>query len=321
LQAQLPASDPLYDKNLPERSVFGDVTWQGKRWDFIKAMRDETGKTVQITYTGKPITPTVSSIKYLGQELRLATNFDYQSRPLDYDYKYIYGNPNPAADGGNSEESIDVTTTPACMTVRYTNGGNFDNYENVFFTIVPAAISKVKVSIPAKAYTGKALKPKLKFEFGDLAPKKGKDYTISPLKWKSNKNIGKATVKFTISGKGNFSGKVSKTVTFKINPKSTKISKLTVSKAVGKRKMKVSFKKVSKVQKVTSYQVSYRAKKSKKWKTVTVSAKKSSVTLKSLKKGKKYEVRVRAVKKIAKGASKGKYYGAWSKIKTGKKVK
>jgi hypothetical protein len=40
-----------------------------------------------------------------------------------------------------------------------------------------------------------------------------------------------------------------------------------------------------------------------------------------LKKGKAYEVRIRAVKKISKGASKGTYYSEWSKIKISKKVK
>jgi hypothetical protein len=404
MMAQLPVDDPEYDPALPERVTYGKVTWQGQTWDFIPAMRDTSGNTIQITYTGKPITPTVTSVKYLGKELTLATDYEYQSHPLDYDYKYIYGNPNPETTGGLSTEPINVTpSTPTCMTVRFTNGGNFDNYSNVFFRIVPADISSAKITIPSQTYSGKALKPKPVVTFGDGVLKEGTDYTISNLayksntvvgnasvqftingkgnfkgvaaktvgfkiaaksiasaktsisianqkytgkvlkpslkptvkignttlklgkdysltsiKWKTNKGIGKATVTFTVKGKGNYKDSLkAKTISFKINPKANSISKLTPVK----KGLKVSFKKVSAAQKVTSYQISYRVKGAAKWKTVSVSAKKSNVALKSLKKGKTYQVRVRAVKKIAKGTSKGTYYGNWSAVKTSKKVK
>jgi hypothetical protein len=103
------------------------------------------------------------------------------------------------------------------------------------------------------------------------------------------------------------------TVTFKIVPKKTKITKT----AVAKKSTKVSWKKVSAAQKITKYELSYRVKGAGKWKTQAVSAKKASVVVKKLKSGKVYQVRVRSYKTV----SKVKYYSAWSAVKATKKIK
>jgi hypothetical protein len=106
--------------------------------------------------------------------------------------------------------------------------------------------------------------------------------------------------------------------------KNTTVKKPTVQKPakvtgvkskVGKKKLVVSWKKVS--AKVKGYTIQYRVKGTKKWKTKTVSASKSKLTLKKLRKGKKYQVRVRAY--IT--SSGKKYYGLWSVIKTSAKVR
>ena len=312
--------DPDSGSTKPESTVYGDVTWAGKTWDFKTALEDTTGNTIQITYTGKPITPKVTKITYLGKSLRLATDYKYQSRPLDYDYKYIYGNPNPEQTGGASYETINVTKSgsPTCMTIRFTNGGNFNNYENVFFRIVPADIKLAKQRITGNySYTGKAVKAKPKVIWNGKSLKEGTDYSLSGVSYSSNKYIGKAIVKYTIKGKGNFKGTYKKSLSFRINPKKTKVSKLTG----GKRSMKVTYRQISKKQAATSYQIRYRIKGKSKWKTKTASFKKNSITLKKLTKGKKYEVQVRAVKKIKRGSSKGTYYGSWSAKKTSTKIK
>ena len=49
----------------------------------------------------------------------------------------------------------------------------------------------------------------------------------------------------------------------------------------------------------------------------TTTTKNKTKTIKKLKKGKQYQIRVRAYKSV----SGSKYYGAWSKVKTTKKVK
>ncbi|MDR1775327.1 MAG: fibronectin type III domain-containing protein [Actinomycetes bacterium] len=100
----------------------------------------------------------------------------------------------------------------------------------------------------------------------------------------------------------------------------TKPGKVTVkSVKAAKKKVTVKWKKLAAAQKVTKYQVQYRIK-GKKWQTKYIkaaAAKKSSLVIKKLKKGKKYQFRVRAYKTV--GGK--KYYGAWSKVKTSGTVK
>lgn len=167
-----------------------------------------------------------------------------------------------------------------------------------------------KISVKNPGYTGKNLKGKLTIKHNGKTLVNGKDYTA---KYSKSKNIGKATI--TVTGKGNFTGKA--TITYKIVPKKTSISKLSV----GKKQITVSWKKVSKVQKITNYKVRYKIKGQSSWKTKTVPASKKSLTIKGLKKGKVYQVQVAASKKIKSGSSKGTYVSDWSKSKTSKKVK
>ena len=98
-------------------------------------------------------------------------------------------------------------------------------------------------------------------------------------------------------------------MTFAINPKATEFSKLTA----GKKQATVKWKKQAGV---TGYEIEYSLKKSFSGsKTVTVKkAATVSGTIKKLKKGKKYYVRVRTYKTVS-----GKnYYSAWSAVKSAK---
>lgn len=90
-----------------------------------------------------------------------------------------------------------------------------------------------------------------------------------------------------------------------------KIAKLTPKK----KSLSVKFAKKPSGYYGKAYQVAYRVKGTKKWKTITTG--KQIKTLKSLKKGKKYQVRVRAYKKV----SKKTYFSKWSSIKTSGKIK
>lgn len=90
---------------------------------------------------------------------------------------------------------------------------------------------------------------------------------------------------------------------------SVSVDKVAIKKAVSTKTKKatVTWKKVSGV---NGYQVTYSLKKNfKKAKSVNVAATKAKVTLKKLKKGKTYYVKVRAFK-VVEG---NKYYGAYSK--------
>ena len=65
----------------------------------------------------------------------------------------------------------------------------------------------------------------------------------------------------------------------------------------------------------STYQIYYKQKGTKTWKKTTTTA--QSKTIKSLKKGKQYYIKVRAYKTV----NGSKYYGAWSTTKLSKKVK
>ena len=105
-------------------------------------------------------------------------------------------------------------------------------------------------------------------------------------------------------GRQDFALKISQVV-----PKPAKVTLKSVK--AGKKKLTVKF---NAVPYATKYQVKYKKKGSSKWKTKTTT--KTKITLKKLKKGKKYQVKVRAIR-VASGKS---YYGKYSK-KVTKKVK
>lgn len=163
-------------------------------------------------------------------------------------------------------------------------------------------IGKLKLSKVSYIYNGKSKKPKVVVKDSKGRTISSKYYTVSYSK--GSKNVGKYYVKITF--KGNYSG--TKTLSFKINPKSTRISKLTA----GKKKITVKWKKQS--SQITGYQIQYVTNKSFKNKKIKTIKKNTttSKTISKLKANKKYYVRIRTYKKV----NGKKYYSSWSKIKT-----
>jgi hypothetical protein len=230
---------------------------------------------------------------------------------------------------------VNITATPNAgykfAGWKSSNGGSFTNAASAstVFTMpanaatVTANFTKNAVSATAitagtfgkikdKAWTGKQLKPTVSVKVKGATLRNGTDYTVT---YGANKKIGKGAV--TIKAKVGSAYTGSKVLTFKIVPK--KPTKVALKP--GKNQIKVSFKPVTKAQGVTKYTVQYKLKGAKSWKSKTLSvkskAKSASITLKKLKKGKTYQVRVSAVKTV----SKVKYASAWTAIKTSKKVK
>ncbi|MBR1752455.1 MAG: leucine-rich repeat protein [Ruminococcus sp.] len=164
-------------------------------------------------------------------------------------------------------------------------------------------VALASITVKNKTYTGKAIKPAPTVKVGKTKLTKGIDYTVT---YKKNKAVGKATV--TIKGKGAYTGTVSKT--FKINPKKTSVKKATSPKT---GQLKITYKKVKGV---TGYQVTYST--SKKFtksttKTATLNGvSKLSKTIKKLKSGKKYYLKVRAYKTV----SGKKYYSKYTAVKS-----
>ena len=148
------------------------------------------------TYTGKALTPAP------------VVTVDDATLEKDTDYTLSYAN----------------NTKPGTATVTITGKGNYTGSVKKTFKIV-GAISDATVAISAQTYTGAALTPAPTVTFAGTTLKSGTDYTV---KYANNTKPGTATV--TITGKGNYTGSVSKT--FPIAKAS--VSKATVSGIAGR---------------------------------------------------------------------------------------
>ncbi len=208
---------------------------------------------------------------------------------------------------GDEEDFNDDTRGPLDLTIHGYRGSYAETYAKKYgFKFSPldrTSLAKAKLTVKAQVYSGKAKKPAVKVVLNGKTLKKGTDYTVS---YKNNKAIGTATV--TVKGKGNYTGTAKKT--FKINPKAVSGLKLKA----GKGRLTVSWKKSAGG--IGGYQLQYGLKKSFSGAKKATVSKASTVkgTIKNLKKGKIYYVRIRAFKKVGKTT----YWSAWSAAKKAK---
>ena len=222
------------------------------------------------TYTGGKVKPSVQ-VKYEGETLKAGK-----------DYTYTYTKASKAG------QYIRIT-----IKGKGSYKGSISGYVKILKKTVKNF--KVKGISAKKIYTGKKITQKITVYDGKKKLKSS-DYTV---KYSSNKNPGKVTVK--IAGKGNYTGTITKT--FNIVPGKMKNPSLKA----GKKKVTVSFKRVAGV---TGYQIAYSANK-KQYQYVNVSAKNTKTVLQNLESKRNYYVKVRAYKTID-----GKqYYGAYSSVK------
>jgi hypothetical protein len=166
---------------------------------------------------------------------------------------------------------------------------------------ISASKYSAKLSTTTYTYNGKQKTPSVTIvDKANNKLVKNTDYTVS---YSKNKYVGTGTVKVTF--KGDYSG--SKVLTFKINPASTTIKKLSPAK----KSFTATINKKS--SQVTGYQIQYStSKKFTNAKTKTIkSYKTTKLTVKSLSAKKTYYVRVRTYKKVGSKT----YYSAWSSYK------
>jgi hypothetical protein len=277
--------------------------------------------------------------------LYLIKDHRYDSLTYDPGVNIVYGSPSTqfytltVANGSGSGsyeagQAVNISANPAPSGQVFekwvsSGGGAFANAAatSTTFTMPAAAVTvtatykQAQEELPPSAtdispaqiapiadvqWTGKPIRPALSVKIGSAVLKEGADYSVS---YSGNTTIGKCTV--TLIGIGNYKG--TKTASFNITPQKLKISKATA----GKKQVKVTWAKAATAQKITGYEVRYTLKGTGKWKTKAAAAKSTSLTIKKLKKGKTYQIQVRAYKTV----SKVKYYSAWSPAKTSKKVK
>lgn len=162
------------------------------------------------------------------------------------------------------------------------------------------SVGKASVKMSDQVWTGKALKPAVTVKDGNVTLKKDRDYTVS---YSANKNIG--TAKVTVTGKGSYTGKITKT--FKINPQGQSVS------AKGDKSGKKIAVTLAKHSSNSGYQVSYADNSGfKNSKSLWLSGNsKNKGTIKGLKSKKTYYVKARDYKTIGKT----KVYGKWSAVK------
>ena len=171
-----------------------------------------------------------------------------------------------------------------------------------------------------KAYGNKAFKLNAKVKVGN-----GKlSYKSSDKKVATVDKNGKVTIKgigvckFTITAAATSTyNKRSVSVTLQVRPKKASLSS---TKAVKGKKLTVKWKKDSKA---TGYQIQYCLKKNFKGakKVVIKKYKTTSTTIKKLKAGKKYYVRIRAYKTVKVDKKSQTLYGDWSAVKSTSKIK
>lgn len=169
-------------------------------------------------------------------------------------------------------------------------------------TVKIAKVSKIKLSKTKYTYNGKKQTPSV-----TVKDSKGKELKVNTdykVKLPSDrKNVGTYEVKITFKG-SKYSG--SKTLSYTINPKSTKLSKVSAKK----KGFEAKWKKQSTQTK--GYQIQYSTDSKFKSGNKTVTVNKNSTTKKTiskLKAKKKYYVRIRTYKTVGKQ----KYYSDWSK--------
>ena len=170
-------------------------------------------------------------------------------------------------------------------------------HQTATFTIKPADASGAVVTVGNKTYTGKALEPITKVVVNGKTLAEGTDYTVA---YENNVKVGKATV--TITAQGNYTGTAAKA--FVVKPGKANITSIKA----GKKKATV---KIKAIPGATTYKIAYKQRgTSYKYKYVTTSA--TAKTIKGLKSGKVYKVKVLAYTKVGNKS----YYTGYSTIKT-----
>ena len=186
-------------------NVFGDmynhtvIRYRGtkEQWEAIQNYSE--CNTVIYNYFSVDIDVKLSgeSFNYTGKEIKPGVRVTYNDQQLieGTDYKLVYEN--------------NTNTGTAAVSINGIN--NYSGTVQETFRILPQTVSSLTVSgITAKTYTGNAQTQAVVVKDGTVTLKNGTHYTVS---YKNNTNAGTASV--VITGKGNYTGSVTKTFIIK----------------------------------------------------------------------------------------------------------
>ena len=184
----------------------------------ITAKRNYKGsisKNFSITaadFTKTSVSLSVSSFTYDGAEKKPKITVKNGKKQLtaNTDYTVSYKN--------------NINAGTASVTI--TGKGSYSGSQTKNFTITPAALTKTTISLSASSfiYDGAEKKPAITIKAGKTQLTPNKDYTIS---YKNNTNVGTASV--TVTGKGNYTGSISKSFTIAATNLSTADVKLSAA--------------------------------------------------------------------------------------------
>ena len=277
----------------------------------VSYSNNKNAGTATVTVKGKnPYSGTVkATFKIAGKSITKASISGVKS---SYAYTGKAQSPTVTVKDGSTtlKKNTDYTVTytnntkAGKATITIKGKGNYSGSTKKTFKITAKSLAKftTKLSTTSYVYNGKAKTPSVTVKDGTKTLKKGTDYTVT---YTNNKKPGKATVKIT--GKGNYSGTITKT--FTIKPKKATLKTATSPKT---KKLKVTW---TKDTTVTGYQIQYSTsstfKSGNKTKLITKNST-TSATLSGLTKGKTYYVRIREYKTI----NGTKSFGAYSAKKT-----
>ena len=195
-----------------------------------------------------------------------------------------------------SGDCINVGTYKVTVSMK----GSYSGKKTLSYKITAKKVTPtVTLAKSVYAYTGSNIKPAATVKTGKTVLKKNQDYIVTYPK--ACRNVG--TYKAVVKLKGNYSG--TKAVTYKINPKATRLHSVVGTKD------KFIVKWFKQEEQVTGYQIQYSLKSDFSSGNKTVTIKKNSINVTTIKKpvvGKNYFVRVRSYKT----ASGKNYYSPWS---------
>ena len=292
--------------------------------DITKATVTATPSST-FTYNGQRQYPSYVMVSIDGHQLTQGVDYDLSPFPTDAvnagTYRYtITGKNNFKGTGtttatgttsgtGSTSTSTNTNTTSTTGTTSSDNAiVSTDKAAGTItaqYTIQAKDVSKASdISVPRisnRTYNGKAQKPAVTVVDNTRGAvlTEGTDYTRTDA---SNTTPGTATVTLTFSG--NYTG--TKTLSYKIVPKKTSISRVSA----GKKKATVSYKKVSGI---SGYQVKAGTNRAVTKGTKTKNTTKTKYTMKSLKSKKRYYFKVRTYYTTSAGK---KVYSSWSGVKS-----
>lgn len=152
---------------------------------------------------------------------------------LSYEYTGSEIKPEPVVKNGKTvlKAGTDYTLTYSgninagdAAYVTVTGRGNYSGTAKIKFVITAKSIAGAKIAAVAKTYTGASLTTDITVTLGEKTLKEGTDYTVE---YDKDGNTAAGTGSFTVTGKGNYTGKLDGT--FDINPKSINSEDIVVT--------------------------------------------------------------------------------------------